>query len=65
MSAILLSFCVCWQDTVLDMLRDAMIAKADSSKGYLIDGYPREVNQGVEFEKKVSGDCWDELGKAT
>lgn len=41
-------------DTVLDMLRDAMIAKADSSKGYLIDGYPREVNQGVEFEKKIA-----------
>ncbi|XP_026550263.1 adenylate kinase isoenzyme 1-like, partial [Notechis scutatus] len=40
-------------DTVLDMLRDAMLAKADQSKGYLIDGYPREVNQGVEFEKKV------------
>ncbi|XP_066466762.1 adenylate kinase isoenzyme 1 [Tiliqua scincoides] len=41
-------------DTVLDMLRDAMVSKADSSKGYLIDGYPREVNQGVEFEKKIA-----------
>ncbi|XP_039177408.1 adenylate kinase isoenzyme 1 isoform X2 [Crotalus tigris] len=41
-------------DTVLDMLRDAMLAKADKSKGYLIDGYPREVNQGVEFEKKIA-----------
>ncbi|XP_058015392.1 adenylate kinase isoenzyme 1 isoform X1 [Ahaetulla prasina] len=41
-------------DTVLDMLRDAMLAKADQSKGYLIDGYPREVNQGVEFEKKIA-----------
>uniref|UniRef100_A0A8C2UDM9 Adenylate kinase 1 n=1 Tax=Coturnix japonica TaxID=93934 RepID=A0A8C2UDM9_COTJA len=40
-------------DTVLDMLRDAMLAKADSSKGFLIDGYPREVKQGEEFEKKV------------
>ncbi|XP_063288650.1 adenylate kinase isoenzyme 1 [Pelobates fuscus] len=40
-------------DTVLDMLRDAMIAKADVSKGFLIDGYPREVKQGVEFEKKI------------
>lgn len=35
------------------MLRDAMVAKADVSKGFLIDGYPREVKQGVEFEKKV------------
>lgn len=41
------------QDTVLDMLRDAMLAKADTSKGFLIDGYPREVKQGEEFEKKV------------
>lgn len=43
----------CLQDTVLDMIRDAMIAKADVSKGFLIDGYPREVKQGEEFEKKV------------
>lgn len=35
------------------MLRDAMVAKADVSKGFLIDGYPREVKQGEEFEKKV------------
>ena len=41
------------QDTVLDMLRDAMLAKEDTSKGFLIDGYPREVKQGEEFEKKV------------
>ncbi|XP_043386600.1 adenylate kinase isoenzyme 1 isoform X1 [Chelonia mydas] len=41
-------------DTVLDMLRDAMVAKADVSKGFLIDGYPREVKQGVEFEKKIA-----------
>uniref|UniRef100_A0A8C7XK44 Adenylate kinase isoenzyme 1 n=1 Tax=Oryzias sinensis TaxID=183150 RepID=A0A8C7XK44_9TELE len=40
-------------DTVLDMIKDAMIAKADVSKGFLIDGYPREVKQGEEFEKKV------------
>lgn len=43
------------QDTVLDMIKDAMIAKADVSKGFLIDGYPREVKQGEEFEKKVGG----------
>lgn len=36
------------------MIKDAMIAKADVSKGFLIDGYPREVKQGEEFEKKVS-----------
>lgn len=50
----------CLQDTVLDMIKDAMIAKADVSKGFLIDGYPREVKQGEEFEKKVgavAGSC--------
>ncbi|XP_051892967.1 adenylate kinase isoenzyme 1-like isoform X3 [Pristis pectinata] len=40
-------------ETVLEMLKDAMIAKADVSKGFLIDGYPREVKQGEEFEKKI------------
>ncbi|KAM9069970.1 adenylate kinase isoenzyme 1 isoform X1 [Sminthopsis crassicaudata] len=40
-------------DTVLDMLRDAMVAKVETSKGFLIDGYPREVKQGEEFEKKI------------
>ncbi|KAL4553830.1 adenylate kinase isoenzyme 1-like, partial [Arapaima gigas] len=39
-------------ETVLDMIKEAMIAKADTSKGFLIDGYPREVRQGEEFEKK-------------
>ena len=38
---------------VLDMLKDAMIAKARTSKGFLIDGYPRQVDQGLEFEKQV------------
>merc|ERR1712055_490634 len=40
-------------DTVLDMLRDAMADAIKTSKGYLIDGYPREVKQGEEFEKKI------------
>ncbi|XP_072908888.1 adenylate kinase isoenzyme 5-like isoform X1 [Hemitrygon akajei] len=40
-------------ETVLEMLKDAMIAKAGVSKGFLIDGYPREVKQGEEFEKKI------------
>lgn len=38
-----------------------MVAKADVSKGFLIDGYPREVKQGEEFEKKVRTGavlCW-------
>uniref|UniRef100_A0A8C6K3Q9 Adenylate kinase isoenzyme 1 n=1 Tax=Nothobranchius furzeri TaxID=105023 RepID=A0A8C6K3Q9_NOTFU len=44
-------------DTVLDMIKEAMIAKADVSKGFLIDGYPREVKQGEEFEKKIGKPC--------
>ena len=39
---------------VLDMLKDAMLAKVSSSKGFLIDGYPRQVDQGLEFEKQVN-----------
>jgi adenylate kinase len=38
---------------VLDLLAEAMIAKIAGSKGYLIDGYPREVAQGQEFEKEI------------
>jgi len=38
---------------VLDLLAEAMLAKLDGSKGFLIDGYPREVSQGEEFEKEI------------
>jgi adenylate kinase len=40
-------------DTVLGLLRDAMIKKAAVSKGFLIDGYPRELDQGKKFESDV------------
>jgi adenylate kinase len=39
---------------VLDLLAEAMISKLGGSKGFLIDGYPREVSQGVEFEKAIA-----------
>ena len=39
---------------VLDMIKDAMLAKVKTSKGFLIDGYPRQVDQGIEFEKQVA-----------
>merc|ERR1712183_156974 len=35
------------------ILDEIMIAKISGSKGYLIDGYPREVAQGQEFEKEI------------
>ena len=30
-----------------------MLAKKDTSNGFLIDGYPRAVEQGIEFEKEI------------
>jgi len=39
---------------VLDLLAEAMIKKLGGSKGFLIDGYPREVSQGQEFEKEIA-----------
>ncbi|KAJ8379750.1 hypothetical protein SKAU_G00005280 [Synaphobranchus kaupii] len=41
-------------ETILEMLRLAMIEKAAASKGFLIDGYPRNVKQGTEFENEVA-----------
>ncbi|KAI6191949.1 Adenylate kinase isoenzyme 1 [Aphelenchoides bicaudatus] len=42
-------------DVVLDLVKDAMLkAVAKGSKGFLIDGYPREVSQGEQFEAEIS-----------
>lgn len=41
-------------DTVLELLRENIAAKASTSKGFLIDGYPREMEQGVKFEKQIT-----------
>lgn len=38
---------------MLELLKEAMAAKAATSKGFLIDGYPRELEQGLRFEKEV------------
>jgi len=40
-------------DVVLDLLKEAMLKSLPTTKGYLIDGYPREVAQGEEFEKQI------------
>lgn len=40
-------------DVVLDMIRDAMLKHVDTSHGFLIDGYPRQIDQGIAFEKDV------------
>lgn len=41
-------------ETVLQLLKETMIEKAAESKGFLIDGYPRELDQGTKFEKEVT-----------
>jgi len=44
------------QEVVLELLKSNISKQAAASKGFLIDGYPREVQQGIEFEKKI-GEC--------
>jgi len=43
------------QDTILELLSEAMVKRKDS-KGFLIDGFPRDVPQGEKFENEV-GTC--------
>ncbi|XP_076058966.1 adenylate kinase 1 isoform X2 [Oratosquilla oratoria] len=40
-------------EVVLDLLAEAMLKKVNDSKGFLIDGYPREQAQGVRFEESI------------
>ncbi|KAL3104483.1 hypothetical protein niasHT_027193 [Heterodera trifolii] len=40
-------------DTVLAIVKAAMLKRRESSNGFLIDGYPREVTQGVRFEQEI------------
>lgn len=40
-------------NVVLDLLKEAMLGNLPKSHGFLIDGYPREVAQGQEFEKQI------------
>ncbi|CAH0749260.1 unnamed protein product [Diatraea saccharalis] len=41
-------------DIVLDLLKEAILANAAQSKGFLVDGYPREKSQGIAFEKAIA-----------
>ncbi|XP_047000057.1 adenylate kinase isoenzyme 1 isoform X1 [Schistocerca americana] len=41
-------------EVVLDLLKEAMLQKVGTSKGFLIDGYPRELSQGKTFEEQIS-----------
>ncbi|RWS28168.1 adenylate kinase isoenzyme 1-like protein [Leptotrombidium deliense] len=40
-------------EEVLALLKSAIDKRASTSKGFLIDGYPREVEQAIRFEKDV------------
>lgn len=40
-------------NVVLGLLAEKMLSSLSSSKGFLIDGYPRQIEQGVEFEKGI------------
>lgn len=42
------------REVVLDLIKQAMIRSLPSAKGYLIDGYPREIEQGVDFENMIA-----------
>lgn len=41
-------------ELILEMLKSEMIKKAHNSVGFLIDGYPRKVDQGLAFENQVT-----------
>ncbi|XP_076270765.1 adenylate kinase 1 isoform X2 [Rhynchophorus ferrugineus] len=41
-------------DVVLELLKEAILQALPTSKGYLIDGYPREKEQGILFEQRIA-----------
>jgi adenylate kinase len=40
-------------EIVLDLIKEAMLKHISATKGFLLDGYPREISQGVLFEEEV------------
>jgi len=43
---------VFFQRIVLELLRVAMVG-IPNTKGFIVDGFPRELEQGKEFENEV------------
>ncbi|KAJ8038416.1 Adenylate kinase isoenzyme 5 [Holothuria leucospilota] len=41
-------------ETILTLLKEAMLAKVDTAHGFLVDGFPRDVDQGKAFEEKIA-----------
>ncbi|KAL3093857.1 hypothetical protein niasHT_026512 [Heterodera trifolii] len=50
-------------DTVLAIVKAAMLKKRESSNGFLIDGYPREVTQGERFEQEIQSPVLRLMGR--
>lgn len=42
-----------FQRVILELLRVAMV-NIPNTKGFIVDGFPREIEQGKEFENEVS-----------
>ncbi|CAH8449976.1 unnamed protein product [Schistosoma curassoni] len=40
-------------EVVLALLKEAMIKLVDKNCHFLIDGYPRELDQGIKFENEL------------
>ena len=40
-------------DVVLELLKDAMLRTAHSARGFLVDGFPRELERATRFEAEV------------
>uniref|UniRef100_A0A8C6V837 Adenylate kinase 5 n=1 Tax=Naja naja TaxID=35670 RepID=A0A8C6V837_NAJNA len=40
-------------DIVTELLKEAILANMENSKGFLIDGYPQEIQQGEQFENEI------------
>ena len=40
-------------NVVLEMVKEAMVARGEQARGFLIDGYPRTLAQCREFESSV------------
>lgn len=53
-SSVVLTALPLLQGIILELLKEAMVASLSNTKGFLIDGYPREVKQGEEFGRRVS-----------
>ncbi|CAH1396661.1 unnamed protein product [Nezara viridula] len=43
-------------EVVMELLAEKIKKEMNTAKGFLIDGYPREVEQGRQFEKEI-GQC--------